>query len=198
MKRVLLATRNRNKLREIREVFADVKVEFLTVDDLPELPDVIEDRDTFRGNAEKKALEAAAASGLRALADDSGLEVDALDGRPGVQSARYAGSHGDDRANLEKVLAEMNGVEDRAARFRCAIALAEPTGEVQSVEGVCEGSIARESAGDGGFGYDPIFTPDGHARTFAQLEPESKHRISHRGNALRAAARAWSSLFDGS
>ena len=195
MKRVLLATRNRNKLREIREVFDGVEIEFLTVDDVPELPDVVEDRETFRGNAEKKAVEMAAASGLRALADDSGLEVDALGGRPGVWSARYAGSHGDDLANLEKVLAELEGVDDRSARFRCAIALAEPTGDVRCVEGVCEGSIAREAAGENGFGYDPIFIPAGHTRTFAQFDAENKNRLSHRGNALRAAAREWASLF---
>ncbi len=187
----LIASRNRHKCREIREIFGDMDVQWLTPDDVPGLPEVVEDGSTFEQNAVKKALTLASVSGCWALADDSGLEVDALGGKPGVYSARYAGDDADDEANLRKLLEAMAGKKSRRARFRCVIALAAPDGCVDWVEGCCHGNIAFEAKGAGGFGYDPVFVPDGEQRTFAEMSAAEKNALSHRGHALQEAKRAW-------
>ena len=189
--KLLIATRNAGKMKEIRAILELPGVEVVGADELPGLPDVIEDRDTFEGNATKKAVEMAAASGLLTLADDSGLEVDALGGEPGVYSARYAGEPSNDAANNSKLLTALDGITERTGRFRCAIALATPDGRSQTVDGRCEGTIGAEPRGDGGFGYDPLFIPDGYDHSFGELDPDVKHGISHRGAALAAARKAW-------
>ncbi len=185
--RLVLATKNVGKLREYQRLLAGVpELELLTMDVLSVAVEVVEDRDTFVGNALKKATEVAAATELPCLADDSGLEVDALDGRPGVRSARYAGDDATDADNNAKLLEELGGVADdaRTARFRCAIAVVDPNGrELAVVEGACEGRIGRELRGTHGFGYDPLFVPDGYAQTMAELGPDTKNRISHRAEA---------------
>ena len=191
---LVVATRNPGKLAELRALLAAPGLELRSADAFPDIPDVVEDGATFRENAAKKARAFARGTGHWALADDSGLEVDALGGAPGVWSARYAGEPSDPAANNRKLLAALAGRTDRAARFRCVIALADPGGGVRTVEGCCEGRIAEAPAGRGGFGYDPLFIPAGHARTFAQMPPEQKHAISHRGRALVAARQAWASL----
>jgi XTP/dITP diphosphohydrolase len=193
--KLLIATRNRHKLDEIRAILgAGVGLELVGADEIPGLPEVVEDGDTFAANAARKASALARASGLWSLADDSGLEVDALGGAPGVISARYAGEPADPAANNRKLLRALDGVADRRARFRCAIALAEPGGAVRTVEGRCEGSIAHAPRGAGGFGYDPLFVPEGGRETFAEMDPARKNAISHRGRALAAAAAAWTGL----
>ena len=192
--KLLIATRNRHKWREISEIFHLPSVEMVDVDDCPPLPEVEEDGLTFQANAVKKAVTLALASGLWTLADDSGLEIDALGGAPGVYSARYAGEPVDYAANNRKVLAELAGVANRRARFRCAIALSDPAGRHWTVEGKCEGGIIEEPRGTQGFGYDPIFVPDGHTQTFAEMESAVKHGLSHRGAALKLARDAWAEL----
>ena len=193
--KLLVATRNRHKLDEIRQIFALPGLELLAADEVPGLPeDVVEDADTFEGNALKKARELCAASGLWTLADDSGLEVAALNNAPGVYSARYAGEPCSYPANNAKLLRELQGVADRRARFRCAIALRAPDGREWTADGSCNGQIILEARGSNGFGYDPLFVPDGFGLTFAELDGETKNRISHRGHALRRAAEAWHGL----
>ncbi len=185
--RLVLATRNEGKVKEIREALSGLEVDLLTLSDFPEVPEVHEDGATFSENAKKKALTVAKFTGLPALADDSGLEVDALGGMPGVRSARFAGEGADDDANNRKLLELLKGLppERRTARFRCVLALAFPDGEVYTVEGTCEGLIAEEPAGEGGFGYDPLFLIPEEGRTFAQMTREEKNSLSHRGRALR-------------
>ncbi len=190
--KLLIATRNPHKLEEIREIFDLPGLDIVSALDYPEIPDVVEDGETLEANAVKKAVTLALATGLHALADDTGLEVDALHGAPGVYSARYAGEHADYAANNRKLLAALNETDNRNAQFRCVIALAEPDGRAQYVEGVCRGAIARAPRGENGFGYDPLFVPEGHERTFAELASAEKHRLSHRGRALTEARRAWS------
>ena len=193
LQEVLIASGNGKKIREIRGLLAPLSVQVLTTDDVGPLPEVIEDAPTFAGNAAKKARETALATGRWCLADDSGLEVEALDGAPGVLSARFAGEHGDDGANNEKLLSLLQGKapEQRAARFVCALALANPAGEVTAqFEGTAAGRILEAPRGTGDFGYDPLFlfTEEGHDQTgqgFAELEPEAKNGVSHRGRALR-------------
>jgi XTP/dITP diphosphohydrolase len=193
--KLLIATRNRHKLDEIQRIFALPSLTLVAADDVPGLPeDVVEDADTFEGNALKKARELCAASDLWTLADDSGLEVAALDNAPGVFSARYAGEPCSVPANNAKLLRALAGVEDRRARFRCAIALCAPDGRSWTVDGSCAGHILRAARGANGFGYDPLFVPDGHDQTFAELDAATKNRISHRGHALRRAAEAWQAL----
>ncbi len=189
--KLLIATRNAHKLKEIRAILELPGIEIVGADEVAGLPDVVEDRDTFEGNATKKAVELAAASGLLTLADDSGLEVDVLGGDPGVYSARYAGEPSNDEANNNKLLAALDGVSERTARFRCAIALATPDGGSETVDGRCEGRIELEPRGDAGFGYDPLFVPDGYEQSFGELDADIKHSISHRGAALAAAKEAW-------
>lgn len=190
---LLVATRNRHKLRELRELLADLDLELVSAADLPGLPEISEDAPTLRDNAIKKAVETAKASGKLTLADDSGLEVDALQGEPGVYSARYAGPKATDHENNLKLLRALDGVplEKRTARFRCVVAVADPAGLVDVVEGICNGMILTEERGGGGFGYDPLFIPDGQVKTFAELPPEVKNRISHRGKAMQ---KAWAVL----
>ncbi len=189
--KLLLSTRNEHKVREIREILGAPHLELLDLGAFPDAPDVVEDGETFAANAVKKARSLALWSGLWTLADDSGLEVDALGGAPGVYSARYAGEPADYARNNDKLLAELSGVTDRTARFRCVIALSAPDGSSRTVEGRCEGTITTEWRGDGGFGYDPLFVPDGYEQSFAEMPSELKNRISHRGNALCRARDAW-------
>lgn len=187
--KLLLATRNRNKVKEIREMFDIPELELLTADEVAGLPgEVEEDADTFEGNALKKASVLCGASGIWTMADDSGLEVDALGGAPGVYSARYAGEECNTPANNAKLLSALSGVDQRSARFRCAIALCAPDGRRWTVSGSCEGRIADAPSGDAGFGYDPLFVPEGYEQTFAELGPEVKNKISHRAVALKKAA----------
>ena len=184
MSPLLLASRNRGKLREMRRLLPGFTLESL--DQHPEVPEVEETGTSFEENAGLKAVAAARASGLWSLGEDSGLEVDALGGAPGVHSARYAGVHGDDEANNQKLVAELSGYRDRGARYVCALVLANPDGKVvASMRGESEGSIAETPRGTGGFGYDPYFIPEGKAHTNAELSPDEKAAISHRGAALR-------------
>jgi XTP/dITP diphosphohydrolase len=189
VKQLLLATRNRNKKQELQELLKGLPVQILTLDDFPGLPEVEEDGSTFSENAAKKARVNAAWSGVVCLADDSGLIVEALNGQPGVYSARFSGLHADDESNNRKLLQMMEELEgdDRRARFACVIAIAAPEGKTVTVEGSCPGSIIREPRGRGGFGYDPLFVPEGFSRTFAELTPAQKNSISHRARALHQA-----------
>lgn len=191
--KLLIATRNKHKLEEIRQTFALPGLVLLAADDVPGLPEeVVEDAETFEGNALKKARELCRASGLWTLADDSGLEVEALNQAPGVYSARYAGEPCSYPANNAKLMRALAGVEDRRARFRCVIALCAPDGREWTVDGRCEGVIINGvPRGANGFGYDPLFVPDGFSQTFAELEGAVKNRISHRGRALQNAAVEW-------
>ena len=186
---VVLATHNQAKVVELRRILAAVGLDVDLVSarevDLPE-PD--ESGTTFAQNALLKARAAAQASQLIALADDSGLAVDALGGAPGVHSARYAGAHGDDAANLALVLERMAGRPDRSARFVCVAALVTPAGIEHIVEGVVEGALTENPRGTNGFGYDPIFVPTGFTQTTAEMTSEEKDAISHRGKAFRAIA----------
>jgi XTP/dITP diphosphohydrolase len=193
---LLLATRNAKKLVELRRILvsSDITgVQVLGLDDVPPFPEVPETAATFEGNALAKARAAVAATGLAAVADDSGLEVDALNGMPGVLSARWAGRHGDDAANLQLVLNQLADVPAgrRGAAFVCAAALVVPPGaqilETQTVvRGQWRGTLSCAARGSNGFGYDPIFVPDGGRRTSAELDPAEKDAVSHRGRALRA------------
>jgi XTP/dITP diphosphohydrolase len=186
--KVLLATRNAGKLAELQRMLADGPVEVVGLADVPEFPDAPETGATFAENALAKARDAANATGLPAVADDSGLAVDALNGMPGVLSARWSGRHGDDVANLELLLGQLTDVPDerRGAAFVCAAALVVPGGLETVVHGEWTGRIVREPRGSGGFGYDPISVPDGEQRTSAELRPEEKDAASHRGRAMRA------------
>lgn len=183
---IVLATRNRKKVEEFGRILAQSGLTLRSLDEFPDCPDVVEDQETFEGNSVKKARIVAAHTGLAAVADDSGLEVDALGGAPGVFSARWAGPGADDRKNREKLLAELRGVHGgrRAARFVCCIALAFPDGRAETFFGRVEGRIGEEPRGENGFGYDPVFHPAGHARTFAEMAGEEKDALSHRGRAL--------------
>ncbi len=191
---ILIATRNRHKLEEIRGILAGSGIELLGLDDCEGIPEVEEDRDSFEGNAMKKAEISAKATGRLAMADDSGLEVDALGGAPGVYSARYSGEPVSYRRNNQKLLKEMDGVSDRQARFVCVVALCGPGGECRTVRGTCEGVIVEEPRGDMGFGYDPLFVADGESRTFAEMEEAEKNRLSHRYRAFERAKEEWGDL----
>ncbi len=190
--RVVLATHNAGKLAELRRILdaaALYDVELLSAADV-DLPEPVETGETFVDNALLKARAGAAASDLACLADDSGLEVDALGGAPGVRSARYAGRHGDDAANLALVLERMDGVEDRRARFVCVAALVTPDGLEVTATGVLGGTLTLAPRGTNGFGYDPIFQPVGSSLTTAEMTADEKDAISHRGKAFRAIAPA--------
>lgn len=184
---VVLATQNRDKIREIRYILAGVEVPFLTFEDFADWPDVEEEGATFKENALIKARAVAAFAGMRALADDSGLQVDYLEGEPGIHSARYAGPSGDYGANNRKLLAALEGVprERRRARFVCWAALVSPKGAEHTAEGVIDGTILEQPRGPGGFGYDPVFVPEGMDRTMSELSEEEKNAMSHRTRALR-------------
>jgi len=192
--KLVIATRNRHKLEEIQTIFNLPGLELLSSFDFPEIPDVDETGTTFAENAELKARALAGATGLWSLADDSGLVVDALGGAPGIFSARFAGEPVNYSANNEKLMQLMQGKTDRRARFRCALALASPDGELFAIEGCCEGRIIDQLRGAEGFGYDPLFVPEGEMMTFAEMPAERKNQISHRARALAAAAKAWKPL----
>ena len=183
---IVLATKNQGKVREMRDLFGDLPVRILSLAEFPDVEDVEETGSTFRENAELKAREFSRQTGELCLADDSGLEIEALGGEPGIRSARFGGSKtGYDIKNamLLRMIAE-TGSEMRSARFVCAMALAGPNAEViQTVEGVCNGKIAHAARGSNGFGYDPIFIPDGYDETFGELSDDVKRRISHRARA---------------
>jgi XTP/dITP diphosphohydrolase len=185
---IVLATRNKKKIEEIRRITAGLPITVLSLDDFPDCPETVEDRDTFEGNASKKALEVARFTGKPALSDDSGLEVETLNNAPGVYSARYApdAQSGNDPKNYEKLLADLVDVPDekRAAQFVCCIALAMPDEKIQVFFGYAKGRIGREPRGSKGFGYDPIFIPSGFDRTFAEMTADEKDALSHRGQAL--------------
>lgn len=187
MKEILAATNNAHKLEELRTILGQHGIKVLSAADAGGVPDVIEDADTFEGNASKKALETAQEKDMTVFADDSGLEVDALDGAPGIYSARYAGPNKTDKDRYEKLLSELKGVEDRTARFVCVIALASPEGVIGTTRGTVEGKIALAPSGEDGFGYDPVFIPSGYDKSFAELGEEIKNSMSHRGNALKKA-----------
>jgi len=191
--RLVVASLNRAKAREIACILCDEELDFEAVSlaDFSEISLPPETGATFAANAVAKARHVAEATCLCAIADDSGVEVAALGGEPGIRSARFAGEGATDEDRCRKVLCLMEGVPDdrRRARFRCAAAFAAPGGDELLAEGVCEGWIARSAAGTGGFGYDPIFVPDGHECTMAQMTAEEKHAISHRGRALRRLAK---------
>jgi XTP/dITP diphosphohydrolase len=188
---LLLATRNEKKLHELRRILATElpEVAVLGLADVTRYDEPAETEPTFEGNALLKARAATAATGLVALADDSGLCVDALNGMPGVLSARWSGRAKDDAANNALLLAQLSEVPDerRGAVFRCAVALRRPDGGEDVVAGEVGGRLLRAPRGEGGFGYDPLFVPDGHEQTTAELPPEAKDRLSHRGRALRSA-----------
>ncbi|MBN6036848.1 RdgB/HAM1 family non-canonical purine NTP pyrophosphatase [Amycolatopsis sp. 195334CR] len=189
--KLLVASRNAKKLGELRRIL-DAEglgaIEVLGLGDVPEFPEAPETGATFEENALAKARDAAAATGLPSVADDSGLAVDALNGMPGVLSARWSGGHGDDQANLDLVLAQLSDTPDerRGAAFVCTTALVIPGGEETVVRGEWRGTLLREERGTNGFGYDPIFVPEGGSRTSAELDPSEKDAQSHRGRALRA------------
>ncbi|MEX2554902.1 MAG: RdgB/HAM1 family non-canonical purine NTP pyrophosphatase [Actinomycetota bacterium] len=191
---VVLASRNPGKLREIRTILAEAGVPLAVVsaDDFPgwEAPD--ETEPDYAGNALLKARSLAALAGVATLADDSGIEVDALDGGPGPRSARFAGEAATDEENLKKLIEIVRGVppEQRTARYRCVAVLVTPDGSESLAEGTVEGTLITEPQGSGGFGYDPIFVPEGDTRTMAELSAEEKDRISHRGKAFRGLVEA--------
>lgn len=184
MQKIVLATRNRNKVVELAHALGHLPLQFVTAADFPEVPETIEDADTLEGNARKKAQELFEATGLPAIADDTGLEVDALGGNPGVYTARYAGegcSYADNRA---KMLRELSGKTNRKAQFRTVIVYRTAEG-TRVFEGVCAGEITTEERGEKGFGYDPIFSPEGFEITFAEMALDVKNAISHRGKAVQ-------------
>lgn len=198
MKTIVVATKNAGKLKEMMDAFRDLPVTLLPLSQFGDLPDAVEDGATFAENAAIKARFYMEATGLACLADDSGLEVDALFGAPGVYSARFAGVHGDDAANNEKLVAELRrlGREDSPAAYRCALALADTDGRLLTAAGVCRGVVKTTPRGTGGFGYDPYFYfPDD--QTMAELTLSEKDDVSHRGAALREMAQALQAYFAG-
>ena len=186
-KQILIGTKCAAKLREIREILGDVPSELLCPEEVGPLPEIVEDGTTFEQNACKKACELARHFNMAVLADDSGLEVDVLDGRPGVLSHRYGGEESTDLENNLKLLAELEGVpeEKRTARYRCVVALASPKGLLMTASGVCNGRIAVESKGSNGFGYDPLFYYAPYGTTFGIIDATLKNQVSHRAEALR-------------
>ncbi len=196
--KLVLATRNLGKVKELTAMLNKDEqrhnTQILSLQDFPEAPEVIEDGDTYKENAAKKATVIADYTGFRTLADDAGLEVDALGGAPGIHSKRWAGDDATDAIRVQKLLEALEGTSNRSARFVAAIAIAVPSGvenssynRVQVVVGKCEGNITYTPAGDSGFGYDPIFVPIGYEKTFAELGDAIKNKISHRSKALRLA-----------
>jgi XTP/dITP diphosphohydrolase len=185
---LLLATHNAGKVREIRQLAAGRDWLWHSLDDFPDVPEAVEDADTFAGNARRKALHYAEATGLPTLADDSGLEVDCLGGAPGVRSARFAGRSHDDAANNHKLVAALDEIplERRTARFRCAMVLARPGQVLAETHGAVEGRFIDEPRGANGFGYDPHFLVPSLGKTMAELPAQEKNALSHRGQALRA------------
>ena len=189
MAALVIASRNEHKVEELRQLLKGLAIDVLSLKDFPDAPEVEEDGNTFEANALKKARTIAQHTNHTVLADDSGLEVDVLGGQPGVHSARFAGEYASDEENNRKLIGLLEGVsaKDRTARFRCVIALVNPSGHERLVEGVCSGLIIDKPQGSGGFGYDPLFMVPDTGMTFAQLSSDEKNRISHRGKALQEA-----------
>ena len=187
--RLIIASNNKHKLEEIKAILGDHFGEILSMREAGIEHETVEDGETFLQNAVKKAREIAEISGCCALADDSGLCVDALDGAPGIFSARFAGVHGDDEANNDLLLEKLKDTENRGAHYTCAMALVYPDGKLVTAEGYLYGEIGRERAGSNGFGYDPLFVLPERSCTTAQLSPEEKNAISHRANALHELVR---------
>ena len=181
---VVLATSNENKVKEFRAMLADFPVEIKCLADFGPLPTIVEDGTTFDENAYKKAHHVAKVLGIPAIADDSGLSVKALNGDPGVYSARYAGDGATDEQNCEKLLKKMTGIKDRQAFFTCVLSIAVPSGPALTYEATCAGTILESPRGDNGFGYDPLFYYEPLKKTFAQLTLEEKNKVSHRGKVL--------------
>jgi len=183
--KLVLATQNPHKVEEMRALMRHMNITLTSSADYPDLPEVVEDADTLRGNAIKKAEETFLHLGIPSVADDTGLLVDALDGRPGVYSARYAGKDATYKDNLEKLLKELGDLpaSQRKAHFKTVIAL-KTEDELHCFEGKCHGHILKKAKGSGGFGYDPVFQPDGFDKTFAELSPDEKNSVSHRGRAM--------------
>lgn len=194
---IILATRNKHKIIEIKNVLSDLKLEILTLDCFPEIPEVIEDGETIEENAQKKARSVYAATGILCLADDTGLEVDFLKGKPGVFSSRYASPTATYEMNNTKLLHDLSGVpyEKRTAKFRCVMAVVD-NGKLKLLEGVCQGYILVEIRGTQGFGYDPLFYVPQYRKTFAELSLEEKNKISHRGQALQQVRNYLKNLLD--
>lgn len=181
---LVIATTNKNKLKEFQEILKDLHVEIRSLADFGPIPVAVEDGSTFEENAYKKAHHTAKILGLPALADDSGLVVDALNGDPGVFSARYAGDSATDENNCSKLLRELDGVKNRRAHFQCALSIAVPSGPALTYEGSCSGIILEEKRGENGFGYDPLFYYEDLGKTFAEMSMSEKNQVSHRGKAL--------------
>lgn len=181
---IVLATGNKNKIKEFKEILKDFAINIKSLDEFGPIPEAIEDGETFDDNAYKKAIHTAKILGLPAIADDSGIEVEALGGAPGVYSARYAGEGATDEENCAKLLKELEGQKNRKANFTCVISIATPGGPALTYEGKCFGEILTEKRGDSGFGYDPLFYFEEYGKTFAELSSEEKHTVSHRGKAL--------------
>ncbi len=181
---IVLATGNKNKVKEFQKILEGFKIELKCLSDFGPLPPVVEDGETFDENAYKKAHQTARVLGIPAIADDSGLCVEALNGAPGVYSARYAGEDATDEENCEKLLQELKGHQNRKAKFVCNLSIAVPSGPALTYEGECEGIILEEKRGTSGFGYDPLFYFEEFGKTFAELDMEEKNKVSHRGKAL--------------
>ncbi len=194
--KLVVATQNPGKIREIREILKGLNYVVIPIFELYPDFEVEEDGQTYAENASKKAIAAARLTGHMALADDSGLEVKALGGAPGVFSARFGGKSLPQSEKNRLILESLKGVSDRSARFVCVVAVATPGGQVKTAEGICKGSIGFKEQGSGGFGYDPIFIVEGYQKTMAELEPEVKNKISHRARALRKIREILSSLQD--
>jgi len=190
---LLVASRNKHKLKELTALLKDLPLEAVPPSDIRGLSEIVEDGATIRDNAIKKAVETARVAKKLTLADDTGLEVDVLKGEPGVRSARFAGEDATYHENNKKLLQRLEGVayDKRTARFRCVVAIADENGLCECVEGICNGTILEAERGGGGFGYDPLFIADGQTKTFAELSPEVKNRISHRAKAMQ---KAWAVL----
>jgi len=186
LKKIVLASRNWGKIKEIQAMLADLGISLLSLNDYPDIPETVEDGKSFLENALKKARAVAESTREIVLADDSGLEVDALGGAPGIYSARYAGNDADDMQNIRKLLYDLKGIhaENRGAAFRCVLVLYPVDGHYEAFEGRWEGLIAEKPVGQGGFGYDPVFFLPGEGMTVAELSPEVKNRISHRAQAI--------------
>jgi XTP/dITP diphosphohydrolase len=185
---IVLATTNQKKVEEMKRMFTGLGIHFVSLDSFPGCPAVVEDGKTFRANALKKALAVSRFTGYPAVADDSGLEVKALGGAPGVFSARYAGDKATDSENVKKLLREMRplyGNRGRGARFVCCVAFATPEGTYKTFTGYAQGMIGERERGFNGFGYDPVFYPEGHDKTFAEMTGQEKDRLSHRGRAMK-------------
>ena len=184
---IIIATSNQNKLKEFKALLKDYKVSLLSLKDFPQIPAVVEDGKSFYENALKKATTVARCTGKLTIADDSGIEVEALGGKPGVYSSRFAGEDASDEENNARLLKELQGIppDKRGACFKCVLVIAKPEGETAFVEGECRGTIIEELRGHYGFGYDPLFLVPEYNKTFSEITPEEKNKISHRAKALQ-------------